>query len=170
MKKLTKLLSILLAFVMALSCMTMMASAAKTKYQTVADLEAMSAYSPYGTVTRLTTEERMSILLDFLDLTLAPMSSLNMGEVLNAAGLKLTINLTSVDNIFTTIDDVCNLKANSTYKFAALFVNLGIVEDLNIKADTNWTKNMRRDSSAQMAMVNNLLKLLTTNSSVIPSS
>ena len=46
MKKLTKLLSILLAFVMALSCMTMVASAAKTKYQTVADLEAMSAYSP----------------------------------------------------------------------------------------------------------------------------
>lgn len=167
MKKLTKLLSILLAFVMALSCMTMVASAAKTKYQTVADLDALSAYSPYGTVTRLTTEERMSILLDFLDLTLAPLSNLNMGQVLNAAGLKLTINLTSVDNIFTTIDDVCALKANSTYKFAALFVNLGIVEDLNIKENTNWTKNMRRDSSAQMAMVNNLLKLLTTNSSVI---
>lgn len=166
MKKLTKLLSVLLAFVMALSCMTMMASAAKTKYQTVADLEALSAYSPYGTVTRLTTEERMSILFDFLDLTLAPMSSLNMGQVVNAAGLKLTINLTSVDNIFATIDDVCDLKASSTYKFAALFVDLGIVEDLNIKENTHWTKGMRRDTSAQMAMVNNLLKLLKSNASV----
>ncbi len=167
MKKLTKLLSVLLAFVMALSCMTMMASAAKAKYQTVADLEALDAYSPYFTVTRLTTEERVSILFDFLDQTLAPMQNLNMGEVVNVLSLKLSINLTSVDAIFDTIDQVCELKAGTMYAIAATFVNLGIVEDLNVKSGTNWTKSMRRASSSQVAMVNNLLKLLSTNSSVI---
>ena len=61
MKKSTKLLSVILAIVMLFSSMSIMASAAKANYKTVADLEANQAYSPYGTVTRLSTEERMSI-------------------------------------------------------------------------------------------------------------
>lgn len=46
MKKMTKLLSVILAFVMALSCMTMMASAARTSYKTADNLTALDAYSP----------------------------------------------------------------------------------------------------------------------------
>ena len=80
MKKMTKLLSVILAFVMALSCMTMMASAAKTNYKTVAELETLDAYSPYGTVTRLSTEERMSILFDYLDVVLGQ-ANISMGTV-----------------------------------------------------------------------------------------
>ena len=53
MNKMKKLLSVVLAIVLALSCMSMTASAAKTSYQTVADLNKLSAYSPYGQVTRL---------------------------------------------------------------------------------------------------------------------
>ena len=62
MKKSKKLLSVLLAMLMILSSLTVMASAAKANYKTVADLETNAAYSPYGAVTRLSTEERLSIL------------------------------------------------------------------------------------------------------------
>lgn len=166
MKKSIKLLSVLLTVLMIFSSVSVGAFAAKASYQTVANLNDLKAYSPYGTVTRLSTEERMSILFDFLDQTLAPLSSLNMGKVIDVLGLTLTINLTSVDNIFTTIDDVCTLKSKVLYSIAAGIVDLGIVEDLHVAENTNWTKNMRRTGS-QIGMVNNLLKLLSTNSDVI---
>ena len=63
LKKTTKLLSVLLAVVMMLSCFTMGAFAAKATYQTGAQLNTLAAYSPDGSVTRLSTEERMSIVL-----------------------------------------------------------------------------------------------------------
>ena len=56
MKKSTKLLSVILAIVMLFSSMTVLASAAKTEYKTAEALESMGAYSPYGAVTRLSTE------------------------------------------------------------------------------------------------------------------
>ena len=74
MNKMKKLLSVLLAVIMILSSMSVMASAAPANYKTVADLEANDAYSPYGTVTRLSTEARMSIVFDFLDNVLGPLN------------------------------------------------------------------------------------------------
>ena len=58
MNKMKKLLSVVLAVVLALSAFSVLGSAAKTSYQTVADLKKLDAYSPYGQVTRLSAEER----------------------------------------------------------------------------------------------------------------
>ena len=105
MNKMKKLLSVLLAIVIALSCMSVMASAAKTQYQTVANLKNLDAYSPYGQVTRLSTEERTSIVLDFLDNVL-PGLNINMGTVIDVLGLTVMIDLTSVDQLCKSFDSV----------------------------------------------------------------
>ena len=67
MKKSTKLLSVILAILMIFSSLSVASFAAKTSYRTVADLEKLNAYNEYGAVTRLSPEERMSILFDELD-------------------------------------------------------------------------------------------------------
>lgn len=164
MKKSTKLLSVLLTVFMIFSSISVGAFAAKTSYQTVQNLESLNAYSPYGTVTRLSEEERMSILMDSLDLLLAPLNSLNMGTVLDLLGLKVTINLTSVNGICASLDSFQSTKSAFMYKLAAAIVNLGIVEDLSF---SNWQSGMTREGTAQMTIVNQLLKLLSDNASVI---
>ena len=105
MNKMKKLLSVLLAVVIALSCMSVMASAAKTEYKTVDNLNALGAYSPYGQVTRLSLEERSSIVLDFLDNVL-PGLNINMGTVFDVLGLSVTIDLTSVDRLCYSFDTI----------------------------------------------------------------
>ena len=96
MNKMKKLLSVVLAVVLALSAFSIMGSAAKTNYKTVAELTALDAYSPYGQVTRLSTEERASIIQDALDALLNKMN-LNMGTLFSLAGISITIDLSSVD-------------------------------------------------------------------------
>ncbi len=163
MKKMTKLLSVILAFVMALSCMTMMASAAKATYKTADELTALDAYSPYGTVTRLSTEERMSILFDYLDIVLGQ-ANINMGTVVDTMGLKVTLDFRSVDNICISLDSLKTTTASSTFKFAKAFVDLGILEDAKFD---NWVAGMSRDKTAQMTIVNTLLNLLKGNTTLI---
>ena len=80
MKKSTKLLSVLLAVLMILSSLSIAASAAKTNYKTVANLESLSAYNNYGTVTRLSSEERFSIVLDELDRSDIPLIEKELGS------------------------------------------------------------------------------------------
>lgn len=163
MKKMTKLLSVILAFVMALSCMTMMASAAKTSYKTVDELTALKAYSPYGTVTRLSTEERMSILMDTLDMVLGK-ANINMGTVMDTMGLKVTLDFRSVDQICGSLDTLKSTTSNTTFKFAKALVDLGILEDAKFD---NWIAGMSRDKTAQMTIVNTLLNLLKGNVTLI---
>ena len=103
MKKSTKLLSVILAVVMIFSTMSVMAFAAKTNYRSGEELTALDAYSPDGAVTRLSTEERMSVVFDFLDVTLAA-ANINMGEVFSVGSLKLNIDLRSVNALCGTID------------------------------------------------------------------
>ena len=88
MKKSTKLLSVLLAVLMILSSLSIAASAAKANYKTVANLESLSAYNNYGTVTRLSSEERFSIVLDELDRILAK-ANINMGTVSTHSDFRL---------------------------------------------------------------------------------
>ena len=138
MNKMKKLLSVLLAVVLALSCMSVMASAAgKTNYKTVEELKALGAYSPYGQVTRLSLEERTSIVFDFLDNTLAPMSSLNMGRLLNLnlliTKLTLDVNLTSVDGICDTFDSIESLWTNGLFSIAKAILNLGDFVKLSVR-------------------------------------
>lgn len=165
MKKSTKLLSVILAVVMIFSTMSVMAFAAKTEYQTSDNLTALGAYSPDGAVTRLSTEERMSVVFDFLDVTLAA-ANINMGEVFNVnlglTTLKLNIDLRSVDAICGTIDSAQALLNNGMVK--GLKGLLGIVKDANLK---NWPSGMTRETNAQLEIVNGIATLLNDNASLV---
>lgn len=163
MNKMKKLLSVVLALVLALSCMSVVASAAPTAYKTVANLEALNAYSPYGQVTRLSTEERASMIQDFLDNVL-PGLNINMGTVLDVLGLKITINFTSVDNVCISIDSFKDTFDNTLFSIAAGIVNLGILESLNF--DT-WNTGIDRAGDAQLTLFAELFQLLSNNTTVV---
>lgn len=161
MKKSTKLLSVILAVVMIFSTMSVMAFAAKTKYQTSDNLTALDAYSPDGAVTRLSTEERMSVVFDFLDVTLAA-ANINMGDVINKAGLHLVIDLRSVNALCGTIDSAQALLNNGLVKLVKSL--LGIVKDANLK---NWPSDMTRENHAQLDIVNGIATLLNDNAGLV---
>lgn len=161
MKKSTKLLSVILAVVMIFSTMSVMAFAAKTKYQTSDNLTALDAYSPDGAVTRLSTEERMSVVFDFLDVTLAA-ANINMGDVINKAGLHLVIDLRSVNALCGTIDSAQALLNNGLVKLVKGL--LGIVKDANLK---NWPSGMTREKNAQLDIVNGIATLLNDNAGLV---
>lgn len=161
MKKSTKLLSVILAVVMIFSTMSVMAFAAKTKYQTSDNLTALDAYSPDGAVTRLSTEERMSVVFDFLDVTLAA-ANINMGDVINKAGLHLVIDLRSVNALCGTIDSAQALLNNGLVKLVNSL--LGIVKDANLK---NWPSGMTRENHAQLDIVNGIATLLNDNAGLV---
>lgn len=161
MKKSTKLLSVILAVVMIFSTMSVMAFAAKTKYQTSDNLTALDAYSPDGAVTRLSTEERMSVVFDFLDVTLAA-ANINMGDVINTAGLRLVIDLRSVNALCGTIDSAQALLNNGLVKLVKGL--LGIVKDANLK---NWKSGMTREKNAQLDIVNGIATLLDDNAGLV---
>lgn len=161
MKKSTKLLSVILAVVMIFSTMSVMAFAAKTKYQTSDNLTALDAYSPDGAVTRLSTEERMSVVFDFLDVTLAA-ANINMGDVINKAGLHLVIDLRSVNALCGTIDSAKALLNNGLV--GGVKWMLGIVKDANLK---NWPSGMTREDNAQLDIVNGIATLLKDNAGLV---
>lgn len=161
MKKSTKLLSVILAVVMIFSTMSVMAFAAKTKYQTSDNLTALDAYSPDGAVTRLSTEERMSVVFDFLDVTLAA-ANINMGDVINTAGLHLVIDLRSVNALCGTIDSAQALLNNGAVKLLSGL--LGIVKNANLK---NWKSGMTREKNAQLDIVNGIATLLNDNAGLV---
>ncbi len=161
MKKSTKLLSVILAVVMIFSTMSVMAFAAKTKYQTSDNLTALDAYSPDGAVTRLSTEERMSVVFDFLDVTLAA-ANINMGDVINTAGLRLVIDLRSVNALCGTIDSAQALLNNGLVKLVKGL--LGIVKDANLK---DWKSGMTREKNAQLDIVNGIATLLNDNAGLV---
>lgn len=161
MKKSTKLLSVILAVVMIFSTMSVMAFAAKTEYQTSDNLTALDAYSPDGAVTRLSTEERMSVVFDFLDVTLAA-ANINMGDVINKAGLHLVIDLRSVNALCGTIDSAQALLNNGLVKLVKGL--LGIVKDANLK---NWPSDMTRENHDQLDIVNGIATLLKDNAGLV---
>lgn len=161
MKKSTKLLSVILAVVMIFSTMSVMAFAAKTNYRSGEELTALDAYSPDGAVTRLSTEERMSVVFDFLDVTLAA-ANINMGDVINKAGLHLVIDLRSVNALCGTIDSAQALLNNGLVKLVKGL--LGIVKDANLK---NWPSGMTRENHDQLDIVNGIATLLKDNAGLV---
>lgn len=163
MKKSTKLLSVILAVLMIFSSLSVASFAARTNYKTVDDLTALNAYSPYGSVTRLTTEERMSILFDQLDIILGK-ANINMGTVVDLGSLKITLNLTSIDNLCISLDSIKNTVTSGSFKFLSAGLNLGIVKKLNL---TSWKTGMSRDNTAQVEIVMQLLQLISSNQTAI---
>ena len=163
MNKMKKLLSVVLAIVLALSCMSVAASAAKTAYKEVTDLEALDAYSPYGQVTRLSLEERTSIILDFLD-NLLPGLNINMGEVFNVLGLSVTIDLTSVDRLCYSFDTIKDTFTNTLASIAMGIVDLGILESLEV---STWATGMSRDGTEQFTILSEVLEFLSANTTLV---
>ncbi len=163
MNKMKKLLSVVLAVVLAFSALSVLGSAARTNYKTVADLEALDAYSPYGQVTRLSLEERTSILLDAVD-ALLPGLNINMGEVFNVLGLSVTIDLTSVDRLCYSLDTIKDTFESTLASIAMGIVNLGILESLETG---KWTTGMSRDGTAQFTIVSTLLAFLSDNTTLV---
>lgn len=161
MKKSTKLLSVILAVVMIFSTMSVMAFAAKTNYRSGEELTALGAYSPDGAVTRLSTEERMSVVFDFLDVTLAA-ANINMGEVFSVGKLKLVIDLRSVNALCGTIDSAQALLNSGTVKFFGGV--LGIVKDADLK---KWPSGMTRETNAQLDIVNGIATILNDNADLV---
>lgn len=160
MKKSTKLLSVILAIVMIFSSMSVLASAAKANYKTTADLEANQAYSPYGAVTRLSTEERMSLVLDYLDNVL---SSTNMKGSMDLSILgSLTYDVTSVNGVLRTVDSVKTLLSNNS----GLLITLKDAYSLNQNFSV-WNTGMTREDNNQLAIVKELLQLLQNNADVL---
>ena len=164
MKKSTKLLSVILAIVMLFSSMTVLASAAKTNYKTHDDLVALDAYSPYGTVTRLTTEERTSMIFDYLDTVLGEAGIVLDTSDIPVVGGDLYINLTSVTELCKTVDSVYELLTGALVGAAGFFVDLGVIEELNLD---NWQTGMTRDNQNQLHIVEKLLLVLRDNASVV---
>ena len=166
MKKSTKLLSIFLAVIMILSTLTVGAFAAKANYQTVANLNSLNAYSPYGQVTRIPTEARASMVLDALDRLLMPMDSLNMGTVFDTLGITIYINLTSVDELCKSLDSFKSATSGFMWSAAKAIVNLGILEDLTM---STWASGMSRTGTAQVTILAEILELLSNNTSLVSS-
>lgn len=155
MKKSTKLLSVILAILMIFSSLSVASFAAKTRYENVTDLEALEAYNPYGAVTRLTTEERMSILFDQLDLLLGELN-INMGTVdLSVLG-KIEIDLRSVNALCKTVDSVqAFAKKNSAL--------LGLAKVANYLDVSTWQTGITRENASQVTIVTELFELISAN-------
>ena len=171
MKKSMKLLSIFLTVLMIFSSISVGAFAAKANYKTVADLEGLKAYSPYGTVTRLSTEERLSILCDSLDLLLAPMTNLNMGYLVNVnlliTKIQLYVNLTSLNEICKTLDSAASLLCGGWGTIAKGLLNLGIVEDVVLNTWNNSYKGMSRESHDHVRIFRGVMETLDDNGGLI---
>ena len=163
MNKMKKLLSVVLAVVLALSAFSIMGSAAKTNYRTVNELTALDAYSPYGQVTRLSLEERTSIVFDALD-NLLPTLNINMGTVFDVLGLSVTIDLTSIDRLCYSFDTIRDTFKNPLASIAMGIVNLGILESL--KVDT-WETGMSRANTTQFKILSELLEFLSANTTLV---
>ena len=163
MNKTKKLLSVVLAVVLALSAFSIMGSAAKTNYKTVDELTALGAYSPYGQVTRLSAEERTSIVFDALDNLLAK-TNINMGTVFDVLGLSVTIDLTSIDRLCYSFDTIKNTFTNGLAEFAMGIVDLGILESLNVD---KWQTGMSRAGTAQFTILSVILDFLSSNTTLI---
>ncbi len=163
MNKMKKLLSVVLAVVLALSAFSVMGSAAKTAYKTVDELEALNAYSPYGQVTRLSLEARTSIVFDALDNLLAK-TNINMGKVFDVLGLSVTIDLTSIDRLCYSFDTIKDTFTDTLATIAMGIVDLGILESLNV--DT-WATGMSRDGTANFTILSEILEFLSANTTLV---
>lgn len=156
MKKSTKLLSVILAILMIFSSLSVASFAVgKTNYKTVEDLEALGAYSPYGSVTRLTTEERLSVLFDQLDILLGELN-INMGTIdLSILG-KIEIDLRSINALCKTVDSVQTLvNKNSSLLWMAKVINYIDV--------STWQSGMTRENTSQFTIVSELFEFISAN-------
>lgn len=173
MKKSTKLLSVILAVLMIFSSLSVASFAARTNYKTAEDLTALNAYNQYGSVTRLSTEERMSILFDQLDILLGELN-IKMDPIKIVGSLVINIDLSSVDGICATIDSLYNLRHHILWGIASGLV--GVVGKLEVNASaTEWNDYgktgkgtpIRRDNYSQVEILTRILSVLSSNTELV---
>ena len=177
MKKSAKLLSVLLAILMIFSSVSVLASAQVAKYKTTQQLEDMKAYGTHGEVTRLTTEERLSILADSIDALLKPLDIFYpdlikalLPDYAGAVGLilydKIYIDARSIDGICNTLDKLQGQLANTKTFHLGGVVNMTNLGGLHINA---WHANQRRGdkTTSHTQMLKDLCQVLSDAQGII---
>ena len=177
MKKSAKLLSVLLAILMIFSSVSVLASAQVAKYKTTQQLEDMQAYGTHGEVTRLTTEERLSILADSIDALLKPLDIFYpdlikalLPDYAGAVGLilydKIYIDARSIDGICNTLDKLQGQLANTKTFHLGGVVNMTNLGGLHINA---WHANQRRGdkTASHTQMLKDLCQVLSDAQGII---
>ena len=145
MKKTTKLLCILMAFVLMSSYLAVGASAYQAYTEPV-------GYNSIGKP-QYTYEQTCSMMLDFID---AKLADANINETVDAKVTKLKVNLTSIDNTFQSLTDILN---NGWLGVANFFSLLGDIKDL----DGDAIENPRRSNTTDEAVFYALLEFLKDN-------
>lgn len=152
MKKSTKVLSILMAFVMFFSTMSMCATAAYSSYEQPGGYDAIGR--PY-----LTADQCGSCILDFVDEALAKGNIIQDVKVL---WMSVHLDFTSVDKALQSIIDLFD---SDLYKAGDIF-NLGDAEDL----DLYWIrKSPRRTTTGRtdLEVLYCICKFLAANKTIV---
>lgn len=149
MKKTTKLLCILLAFVMMSSYLAVGASAYQAYNEPV-------GYNSIGKP-QYTYEQTCSMMLDFID---AKLYDANINETIDAKVTKLKLNLTSIDNTFQSLTDILN---NGWLAVGNFFSVFGDIKDL----DGDAIESKRRSNTTDEAVFYALLEFLKDNKSPV---
>ncbi len=145
-KKLTKLLCILLAYVMLATSLASTASAYEA-YTSPAGYDSLG--KPYYSY-----EQSCSMLLDWLD---AVLYEANINEEIDIAIATIKLNLTSIDNAYKSIYDLLDM---GLVNFAGGIGLLGDLKDL----DASAIKTPRRTTHADSVVFYALLEFLSDNS------
>ena len=154
MKQSTKLLSLILALVMAFSCASVVGNAALVKSEVKYDSIDDAIISP---------EQVADIALDLVDDLLA-----SGGDDMNIdlAGI-ITLDLRSVD---TALRDICDLGLGTLLGFAGGILDLGALEDLDfgpLSTDGKSKGKPWQRSHGDLVVVRQLLQFLNNNAGVI---
>ncbi len=156
MKQSTKLLSLVLALVMAFSFMTVIGNAIFTftspnniAYDNIDDAN-------------LTYEQVADIALDLVDDLLAD-ANIEFSVDLSILG-KLEVDLRSVDRTFETLWETAD---GGLFKAAAAIVNLGALEELSFNALATGGNAYQRKTNGNFTMISQLVQFLADNISTL---
>ncbi|MBP9989555.1 MAG: hypothetical protein KBT46_08680 [Ruminococcus sp.] len=149
MKQSKKLLCVLIAMIMTISCLTIGVSAYKTDYSTPG--------KGYNNILDpvFTPEQGASAILDFIDDMLAP-----LGEKINIDKLGVEIHIFSLDSTF---DSLNNIFTSTVYKLGTIF-DLGVIEHLHVSIPKDTSIRRRNPSLSDFNFFNKFLEFLQSNS------
>ena len=162
MKKTTKLLSVILAVVMMMSCFTMAAFAAVTNVKTGTALNSLGAYSPDGAATRFSTEERASILLDWLDNVLG---KIDFDPIHNTQVVTIDISINSVDEVCSSLSSIKSALSNPIVSIGGSLLPSLIGDIKNLKLST-WSDSSR-SGTAQLTILSRIINVLNENAGLV---
>ena len=158
MKQSTKLLSLVLAIVMAFSCMTVIGNAAGT-------ISSASSVT-YDSIddALLTPEQVADIALDLVDGLLA---DADLGVIEIDAAIT-TITIVDLTNVNTTLDSLYDLANGALFGIAAGLVDAGDVENLVFDGlEWNGSGSAVQRGNGNLQVVYHLLQFLADNAGVL---